>query len=181
MPANYIDKLAETNGVSKKKLETHWDKAKQIAKKRFPKVTKGKEPDHYWKYVSGIIKRMTKSLTSESGVGSSAFKSFLERHGFYPKHVMDNAGYCVYNLGRPTVVVFYNTGNIPFKDGMNPDILFAESIKSLPKVFRVRSPMKTFVTRTKIFSIGENERAFLSEVREIDRIVLIDHLGNIYE
>ena len=181
MPATYIKKIADTTGASKKKLDAYWDKAKSIAQKKFPKVKEGKEPSHYWKYINGIIKRMTKNLTSESGVGSLAFKSFLQRHGFYANHVLDNAAYAAYNFGEPVVIVFYNTGNIAFKDGDNPDKLFAEALKKLPVVFKVRGMKQTFLNNTRMFSIDGNEKSFLSEVRETSRLVLIDHLGNIYE
>lgn len=53
MPNAYIAKVADKQNMRKSAVEKIWEKAKNIAKKRF-----SEEDDKYYAYTTGIFKRM---------------------------------------------------------------------------------------------------------------------------
>ena len=53
MPKNNIEALAARSGKSKSDIEKFWDKAKELAKKKFKEADK-----QFYPYVMGIVKNM---------------------------------------------------------------------------------------------------------------------------
>lgn len=66
MPTPMMKKYATEAGVSLERVEELWANAKKIAKDKF-----GKEDDHYWAYVNGIVRKGLKLKESLS------FKDYL--------------------------------------------------------------------------------------------------------
>ncbi len=63
MPTAYIKKMSEESGISIDKLESYWDKAKEIALK-----DRKETDENFWGYVTGIFKNIIgeNESTSES-------------------------------------------------------------------------------------------------------------------
>lgn len=57
MPNNVIKSFAEKTGLSVSTLEGYWEKAKESAKKKF----KNEKTSRFWRYVTGVFKKMMKN------------------------------------------------------------------------------------------------------------------------
>jgi len=65
MPVPHIQSLADKGGVSLKRAEELWRKAKGIVKKQYPSVPE--DGDNFYALVTGVVKKMLKLSEDEGG------------------------------------------------------------------------------------------------------------------
>jgi len=104
MPTAYIKKMSDETGMSIKKLESYWDKAKEIALK-----DRNESDENFWGYVTGIFKNMIgeKESVNESVLVElvDAFFDYVCEEGELPTQASDIAQPDRQLFGKPVFKV----------------------------------------------------------------------------